>query len=279
MGHYYCLMAGLPEISLAETKQARTVGELKDECCGALTDQDRKLLYYFFLRYDCLNLVKLLKDPNAEISLYGNFVLEQYQDLIKSAKDMNFNVHRFPSFMSEYARNFEYNSQSSSYFPEDAMMLAYYQFAMKCPNGLISNWYTFNFNITNILTGLIAKRNGLNVADYILGDNEVTEMIRTNNTRDFELTREYDYVADLMKIAEETDPVMKEKDMDAFRWTWLDENAMTDIFSIEALFAYFCKLEILERWKMLDVEEGKAKFRQIIENLRGEAKVPEEFIK
>lgn len=279
MGHYYCLMAGMPDVSLSDTKQARTVGELKEETREILSVQDRKLLYCFFLRYDCLNLVKLLKNPDSQINTYGNFVLDQYKDLIKSAKDMNFNVHRFPSFMSEFARNYEYNSQDPGYFPEDAIMLAYYQYAMRCSNRLVSAWYTFNFNVTNILTGLIAKKNGLNVADCVQGDNEVTELIRTNNTKDFDLTREYDYVADLMKIAEETDPVLKEKKIDAFRWAWLDENALDDVFSIEALFAYFCKLEILERWKMLDVEVGKAQFRQIIENLRGEAKVPEEFVK
>ncbi len=278
MGHYYCLMAGLPEIFL-DTKQAKTVGELKEECYDVLSKRDKKLLYYFFLRYDCLNLVKLLKDPDAETSPYGNFVMDQYKDLIKSAREMNFNVHRFPAFMSEYARTYEFNSSKDSFFPEDAMMQAYYEFALKCPNKLMADWYSFNFNVTNILTGLIARHNGLNVSKYILGNNEVTEMIRNNKAKDFDLTREFDYVVDLMKVAEETDPVTKEKKIDAFRWEWLDGQLFIDSFSIEALFIYFCKLEMLERWKILDVEEGKARFRQIIENLRGEAKVPDEFIK
>ena len=50
-----------------------------------------------------------------------------------------------------------------------------------------------------------------------------------------------------------------------------------NIFSIEAVFAYLCKLDMLARWDKLDVETGKETFRQIIENLRGEARVPEEF--
>ena len=33
------------------------------------------------------------------------------------------------------------------------------------------------------------------------------------------------------------------------------------------------------RWASLNVEDGKETFRQIIENLRGDAKVPEEFVK
>ncbi|MCR5434713.1 MAG: DUF2764 domain-containing protein, partial [Bacteroidaceae bacterium] len=47
--------------------------------------------------------------------------------------------------------------------------------------------------------------------------------------------------------------------------------------SIEALLAYLCKLEMLHRWEKLDPENGKEAFRKIIDDLRGEAKVPEEF--
>ena len=80
-------------------------------------------------------------------------------------------------------------------------------------------------------------------------------------------------------ISEILSLALKEKKIDAFKWAWLDERTFFDIFSIEAVFAYFCKLEMLERWEHLDVEEGKETFKQIIENLRGEAKVPEEFVR
>ena len=50
-------------------------------------------------------------------------------------------------------------------------------------------------------------------------------------------------------------------------------------FSLEAVYAYICKLEMQYRWAKLDPETGKETFKQIIDNLRGEAKVPEEFIR
>lgn len=279
MGNYYCLIAGLPEVSLTDTSLVRTVADLKEECEEVVSDIDKKLLFYFFLKFDCRNLVKLLKNPDAQIDPNGNFNIDQYNDLIASAEEMNFNVHRYPAFMSMFARDFQYNKLKESFFAEDVMMLAYYEYAMDCSNKMISSWYMFNFNITNILTAMIARKNGWNVGDYILGENNINEMIRTNNSKDFDLTHEYDYVADLMKVVEETDPVLKEKNIDAFKWTWLDDQTFMNIFSIEAVFAYFCKLEMLERWEHLDVEEGKEKFKQIIENLRDEAKVPEEFVR
>lgn len=279
MGNYYCLMAGLPDISLNDSKKAPTVAELKEECENVLSDSDKKLMSFFFLKYDCQNIVRLLKNPDASLLPNGNYSPEQYQDLITSAKEMNFNVHRYPTFMSIFAREYAYNKDTAGFFAEDTMMLEYYKYAMGCSNKMIADWYEFNFNVTNILTAMIARKNGWSVGDYIQGDNEVTEIIRTNNTKDFSLSVEYDYVADLMKVVDETDPVQKEKKIDAFKWTWLDERTFFDIFSIDAVFAYFCKLEMLERWEHLDVEEGKATFKQIIENLRGEAQVPAEFLR
>jgi len=197
--------------------------------------------------------------------------------MMTSAREMNFNVHRYPSFLSVFAREYPYNKDKDGYFPEDAILLEYYQYALKCSNRMLREWFEMNLNVTNILTALIAKKYGWNVADYIQGDNEVCEMIRNSNARDFGLGLELDYMTDLMKIVECEDPVEKEKRIDAFKWLWLEEKTFMDVFAIEAVFAYMCKLEMLERWEKLDIETGRETFRQIIENLRGEARVPEEF--
>ncbi len=125
---------------------------------------------------------------------------------------------------------------------------------------------------------MIARKNGWNVADYLQGDTEVNEMIRTNSTKDFNLSTELDYVKDLMQIVDEEDPVQKERRIDAFKWVWLDEQTFFNPFSIEAVFAYLCKLEMIQRWEQLDPEQGRATFERIIDELRGEARVPAEFV-
>ena len=278
MANYYCLMAGLPDLKLDDTKFEVSIPDLREELDGILSSLDKKVLFYFFLKNDCSNLVKLLKDPTAEVDDHGNYSLEQYTDLLTSAREMNFNVHRFPAFMSEFARDYAYNKDKEGYYPEDKILYQFYQYAIDtCPNKMVRKWYQLNLDITNILTAFLARKNGWNVADFIQGENEVTEMILTNNTKDFNLTAEFDYVADLMKIVECEDPVEKEKKIDAFKWLWLEDQTFFNMFSIEAVFAYLCKLEMLARWDKLDVEKGQETFRQIIENLRGEARVPDEF--
>ena len=279
MANYYCLMAGLPDIKLDDVKLEVSIADFREELEGSLSDADKKVVFYFFLKNDCMNLVKLLKDPNAEVQLNGNYTKEQYVDLMTSAREMNFNVHRFPAFMSEFARNYQYNKDKDGYFAEDDILYQFYDYAIDtCPNKMVRQWFKLNLDITNILTAFLARKNGWAVADYIQGENEVTEMILNNNTKDFDLTAEYDYVADLIKIVDCEDPVEKEKRIDAFKWLWLEEQTFFNIFSIDAVFSYLCKLEMLTRWEKLDVQKGQETFRQIIENLRGEAKVPEEFL-
>lgn len=278
MANYYCMIAGLPDIDLKDTKPGLSIEQMREQCEEVLTPQDKKLLFYFFLRFDCVNLVKLLKNPEAEIDQWGNFSLEQLRDLITSATELNFNVHRYPSFMSIFAREYAFNKDRAGYFPEDEMAFQFLDYAIKtCPNRMMRRWYKLNLDITNILTAMLARSQGWSIGDFIKGEGEVQEMIRENKTKDFNLGLEFDYIPQLMKIVEEEDPVRKEKMIDAFKWVWLDERTFFEPFSMEAVFAYLCKLKMQERWAKLDVEQGKETFQKIIDDLRSEAQVPEEF--
>ena len=278
MANYYCMIAGLPDIDLKDTKPGLSLEEMREQCEEQLTFQDKKLLFYFFLRFDCVNLVKLLKNPEADIDQWGNFSLEQLRDLITSATELNFNVHRYPAFMSIFAREYAFNKDKAGYFPEDEMAYQFLDYAIKtCPNRMMRRWYKLNLDITNILTAMLARSQGWSVGDFIKGEGEVQEMIRENKTKDFNLGLEFDYIPQLMKIVDEKDPVRKEKMIDAFKWIWLDERTFFEPFDMAAVFAYLCKLEMQERWAKLDVEQGKETFQKIIDDLRSEAQVPEEF--
>ena len=279
MANYYCMIAGLPDIDLQDTKPGLTIEDMREQCDEVLTKPDRKLLFYFFLRFDCINLVRLLKDPEASIDQWGNFSLDQLRDLITSATELNFNVHRYPAFMSVFAREYAFNKDKAGYFPEDEMAFQFLDYAIKtCPNRMMRRWYKLNLDITNILTAMLARSQGWSIGDFIKGEGEVQDMIRENKTKDFNLGLEYDYIPQLMKIVDEQDPVRKEKMIDAFKWVWLDERTFFEPFSMEAVFAYLCKLQMQQRWAKLDPERGKETFQKIIDDLRGEAKVPDEFL-
>lgn len=279
MSNYYCLMTGAPVIAMDGSNSTISYAEFREQCEEALTTADKKLLSYSYLKQDCLNLVKLLEDPEKELDLKGNYSAEELLELI-TLVNAGEKVKGFPSFLVDFiSQSYRPNIGKPGYFANDAILLAYYEYAMKCGNKMIASWFSLNFNLTNILTAMIARQNGWNVADYVLGENEISEKIKTNKAKDFDLGKEYDFVAELMRIVDTEDPVEKEKRIDAFKWLWLDDQTFFNTFGIEAVFAYLCKLEMQLRWEMLDPVKGKETFTQIIENLRSEAKVPAEFVR
>lgn len=281
MANYYSLITGLPDLMLDESKPSYSVSDFKEICNEQLSETDKRIAYYFFLRYDCLNIVKLLKNPDATIDANGNLTLEQCKELIAEADEMNATVPcDAPRFLMDFILEYPKKVELGNYFAEDAVLLEYYRYAMKCTEPEVASWFELNFNIINILTAYIARNYGWKIEAYVLNDNEVSDTILKNQqAKDFNLSPIIDYVDDIIKIAECEDPVMKEKQIDAFKWVWLDETIFFEPFSIVAVFAYLCKLDMSERWQKLDVEKGRETFTQIVDNLRNEARVPDEFKK
>jgi len=276
MANYYCLMAGAPDLSLHVPESEATLTSFWEEAEPELTQHDRDLLFYFWLRRDCLNLLRKLRGEEL-LQVGGNFTDEQFTDMLKSAREMNFNVHRYPAFMSMFVREWDAKNGQEGWFADDVLMGNFYEYALQVKNRFIHDWYQWNLDVKNVLTALVVRHLGWNVNKFVVGDNEVTDSLKMAHTKDFDLPFINDDFKEVLKFDQESDPVKKEMWADSLLWNWLDDH-VTDIFSVEAVFAYLCKLEMLERWEELDPEKGKARFREIIENLRGEAKVPAEFI-
>ena len=90
MGKYYCLIAGLPNITLDDSKIAYSVVEFREELQSILSRKDRSVVDLFFLKYDNKNILSYLeKKDQAEFDSRGNFSLETIDFLYKWAP------HRF----------------------------------------------------------------------------------------------------------------------------------------------------------------------------------------
>ena len=61
----------------------------------------------------------------------------------------------------------------------------YYAYAMNCGNQFISSWFEFNLNINNILAALAARKYKMDVPQVVVGNTDVSEMIRTSKARDY----------------------------------------------------------------------------------------------
>jgi len=282
MSQYYYLVTGLPELSLDDNKLNYTVGDFKTEFYPQLSKEDQGLIDLYYLKFDNANLLKLLKDREAVIDSRGNYTVDQFVAVFKQFDEEG--VITSPGSLPPYMIKFiqDYLSQqeagvTSDVLVEDWLSGLYYDYAMRCKNEFVSSWFEFNLNTNNVLVAMAARKYKLPIATLIVGDTEICEALKTSNARDFGLTTELEYFDQLQKISETDDLVEREKRLDQLRWKWMEDKTFFDYFSIERLYVFLLQLEIIERWISLDKEKGNQMFREIIDSLKGEVRVPSEF--
>ena len=279
MSAYYYLVAGLPDISLEDGKLSYTISDFRAESYGDLSAKDQALIDLFYLKYDHADLLSLLKDKDAVTQGKGNFSSEDLLQLIASVKEGEKPDAKFPSYLYDFIAQYLALPADELYKAENLLASAYYAYAMKSKNPFIASWFEFNLNINNILAAFAARKYKMNVAEVIVGDTDVCEMLRTSNARDFGLSETLDYFEPLERLVETDDLVEREKKVDQLKWKWLEDASFFHYFTVERLFVFLLQLEMIERWVLLDKEKGSELFRQMIQNLKDEVQIPEEFRK
>ena len=276
--YYYYLVAGLPELTLEDSKLSYTVADFKAELYPDLSDEDRRLIDLFYLKFDNANVLKLLKDKDAAIDSRGNYSAEELAEFISSLKDGDEVADAvFPSYLSTFISEYFNTPAEDDFLHEDRLAALYYAYAMKCRNKFVSSWFAFNLTMNNVLVALTARKFKMDIAPLIVGDTEVCEALRTSGARDFGLTGEVDFLDQLVKISETEELVEREKKIDQLRWNWMEEATFLNYFTVELLFVFLLQLEMIERWISLDKEKGNQLFRSIIATLKDEVQIPAEF--
>jgi len=257
-----------------------TVEEFSVMLDEVLKPGDKKLLSKYFLKYDNDNLFNLLKNKDAMLNLMGKLSREEILAAVEKVKeDLPVSNKKIPPYFEEFISIWlgdDVHDESKLW--EDLITSLYMDYGIDVKNSLISGWFELNLNMGNILSAIYARKYGMDVTKVIVGNNTVANIIRENaGVRDFGLEQELDYFDVIQRISEESDIYERERKIDHFRWNWLEENTVFDYFNIEQIFAYLCKLQILERWVSLNAEEGERVFRELIAGLKNEIKMPEDM--
>jgi hypothetical protein len=278
MTNYYCLVTGLPELSLEDGKLSYTVANFKTEIYPELSKSDKKLIDLFYLKFDNQNLLALLKDKEAVVDTsLGNFSAEELLGVIASFKEETAPDKKFPSYFYEFAELYLNTPEEERFGLEDKLHGFYFHYAMKCGNKFVSEWFELNLNVNNILAAMAARKYKMDVTKVSVGTNMVAEALRTSNARDFGLADDLEYFEQLTRINDTVDLVEREKKIDLLKWNWMDDNTFFNYFTIERIFVFLMKLEMIERWVSLDKEKGNEMFRKLIDQLKDEVQIPQEF--
>ena len=280
MTNYYCLVTGLPELSLEDGKLSYTVANFKSSIYPELSKADRRLIDLFYLKFDNQNLLALLKDKEASVdSFLGNYSADELLSVITSFKEETAPDKKFPPYFYEFAELYLNTPDEERIGLEDKLYGFYYHYAIKCDNKFISTWFELNLDVNNILAAMAARKYKMEVAKVVVGNNFVAEALRTSNARDFGLADDLEYFEQLVRVNDTIDLVEREKKIDLLKWNWMEENTFFNYFTIEKIFIFLMKLEMIERWVSLDKNKGNEMFRQLIDQLKDEVQIPQEFRK
>ena len=278
MTNYYCLVTGLPELSLEDGKLSYTVANFKTEIYPELSKSDKKLVDLFYLKYDNQNLLALLKDKEAVVDeSLGNYSADELLGVIASFKEETTPDKKFPSYFYEFSELYLNTPEEERFGIEDKLHGFYYHYAMKCGNKFVSDWFELNLNVNNILAAMAARKYKMDVTKVSVGSNFVAEALRSSNARDFGLADDLEYFEQLTRINDTVDLVEREKKIDLLKWNWMEDNTFFNYFTIEKIFVFLMKLEMIERWVSLDKEKGNEMFRKLIDQLKDEVQIPQEF--
>ena len=279
MSTYYCLVAGLPDISLDDGKLSYSVSDFKAELYPDLSAQDRKLIDLFYLKFDNTAILKLLKNKDAVIEDKGNFSAEELLQLIEAVREGDTPDKKYPSYLVNFVSQYLQLSQDELYRADDLLAALYYSYGMSSNNAFIASWFEFNLNLNNILAALAARKYKLEVSSVIVGATSICEQLCTSNARDFGLNETLEYFEALQSIADIEELVEREKKVDMLKWKWLEDESFFHYFTIERIFVFFMQLEMIARWISLDKVKGNELFRKMIQDLKNEVQIPEEFRK
>jgi hypothetical protein len=279
--NYYYLIAGLPDVSLADREAAMSPAEVIEELLNRVEGRDRQLLELYLHRHDNANLLALLS--RREGAAWDDAGLLSRADLVDAIEtfgrpDPDEEETQLPDYMTTFLLGYLHPDSHPDHGATDAettrfalsrLSELYYEKATRVHNRTLAAWFVYERTLGNLLTAVNCRRLGLDAAPYIIGHDEVAQALRTSRAPKWGLTpADFEDLDDLIQIAEEIDAVRKERRLDDLRWKHLDDLTVRCHFGLERLFAFLVHLDIIRRWQRLDAVSGEARLRRMIEALK-----------
>ncbi len=269
--NYYYLVSGLPELLFGQGKRPHDLQSFRNELRDFLHPDDYQLVELLFLPYDHINLLNLLGKKLTPFLSLGKYMQEELEEEIREP------LHVPPYFRHVIERYREEAGEHPEQLWENYVAELYYDYASSFSNEFMRSWFGFEKNLRNFLSAYTCRRHQMPAEEELVGRNELTEILKKSQARDFGLSGELDFVERLMTLLENPNLLEREKGIDLLRWNYLDELTTFHYFSVEVVLSYVIKLLITDRWMKLDKPSGQQLFGKLLDDLRNSYEFPTEY--
>lgn len=263
---YTCLISSLPELIIDFDSKKFDFTAFRREIEENVHPDDYELVKILFYPYDNQNLLNTLLKKNLTFYKKGNFAQETLDERIKN--------RTLPKYMKDFIEIFENDKNED--FPEEILksyerdkenllQTLFYNEVLKTKSAFLRNWFTFDRELRNMQTAIIARRLQIDASNYFVGEN--AQVYARSASADFGMGSEIDWVNKVVQLAETSDTLERERKIDLFRWERIEELSVYNYFDIDAVLAFMQKADIADRWLSLDKQTGKQMFNSILKDL------------
>ncbi len=221
---------------------------------------DSQLVRLIRMPFDNTNIISIIQDESGSFSNSGNLSQEELQQSIKYLDDL-------PPYMVNFL---ESQQQQKPLFPglslEDQLHWLFYEWAIQGPNAFISEYFSFELNLKNLLAALNCRKLGKSMEGAIITRNEAAQAILKSTAADFSLSGILPW-ADRVINLPLGNLTEREKQLDILRWEIMEDLTTFSYFGIDTILAFCIRLSIAERWSQLQPKEGARLFVKLAGDL------------
>lgn len=283
---YYYFIAGLPSISLDDTKLMYSPEQFREDAKAQLSADDYQMLMLLHFPEDLLNLLDVIykvdRDPNPE-GLYDTEYWQEYRGyLIAKSDNRNLPVPVAYSVLPTFVQDILTEALAQEDMPardaiEHALLEAFYGYATTHPNPFIREWFELERQIKNILVAINARHHEMEYAQYLIGDDETVQNLKKSHAADFSLGKDHFVFDNIQRIWEQNNILYRERGYDIFKAKWIDQQNFFEYFNIDRILGYYAKLRLINRWLKADADLGKEVFHDTLDKLENSFSFPEDF--
>lgn len=275
---YHYLIAGLPELAMADKKLPVGVVELRERLLNELHPDDRPLVKLCFLQYDIPNITNTVyteKKPFDHRGIYSPFEIEAMAD--KKLLEEGISHSDFPFIDKLLADALTTDSAIGKEEFAAKLISGYIQTLENHTNPFISQYGSFERNLRNVFAALNGRKFQLPYEKQLVGGGEGVEALAKSHARVFGLSFDIPQIEAWVHLFENNNLLEREWKLDLLRWQFIDDTVLFNYFTIERVLAFLLKLMIVDRWLSLDEQKGGEQFRQLVLGLEKSVAFADEY--
>lgn len=144
----------------------------------------------------------------------------------------------------------------------------FYREVFKTRNRFLNEFFRFDLNMRNIQAAFISKNMGMDVSEFLIGDNELVTSIKTSRSADFGASEFFEESAKLIAVLSNSNILEKEQGLDLMRWNKASQLTIFNYFDIDWLLSFATRLSLAKRWDALDKKMGAELFKKLVNEVR-----------